>query len=84
MTVGAGGTRRVTVHLDARSFQYWDEPQQAWCTPTGQRTIWVGDADAVANLPLSTTTAPLVTGACASPTAVAVRGLKARRPGPTR
>jgi beta-glucosidase len=54
-----GAVRRVTIHLDQRSFQYWDEKTQQWVTNWGDRTIWVGDADSAANLPLSGTEAPL-------------------------
>jgi beta-glucosidase len=52
-----GETRRETVTLDPRSFQYWNSARHAWTTDYGQRTIWVGDSSA--NLPLSATTAPL-------------------------
>jgi beta-glucosidase len=52
-----GETRRETVTLDPRSFQYWNSAKHAWGTDYGQRTIWVGDSSA--NLPLSATAAPL-------------------------
>jgi len=48
-----GDTRRVTIHLDERSFQYWDEVTQTWKFNPGTRTIWVGDADTLDSLPLS-------------------------------
>ena len=56
--VGAdeGQTKHVTAHLDARSFQYWDEVSQSWKALWGPRTIWVGNANALANLPLSAST----------------------------
>lgn len=50
-----GQTRHVSIHLGTRSFQYWNEVTQRWTTNWGSRTIWVGDADALANLPLSGT-----------------------------
>src|SRR5204863_6961790 len=51
--LAAGQTKRITVHLPERAFQYWDETSQSWKTNWGQRTLWVGDADAPDNLPLS-------------------------------
>ena len=54
----AGQTRHVTITLDARSFQYWDQVHQQWTTATGNRTIWVGDGDALSHLPLSGVGAP--------------------------
>jgi beta-glucosidase len=48
-----GQTKQVTINLDQRSFQYWSEPRQQWVTNYGSRTIFVGDADALASLPLS-------------------------------
>jgi beta-glucosidase len=54
----AGQTRHVTIKLDARSFQYWDEVHQQWTTADGNRTIWVGDGDALSHLPLSGVGAP--------------------------
>jgi beta-glucosidase len=47
-----GETRRVSIDLDERSFQYWSEPSQKWITNYGRRTIFVGDADAPSHLPL--------------------------------
>ena len=55
VTLGPGRTRRVTIHLGARSFQYWDERRQGWTTNPGRRTIRVGDADARSHLPLHAT-----------------------------
>ena len=48
-----GQAKLVTITLDQRSFQYWSEPRQQWITDYGSRTIFVGDADALASLPLS-------------------------------
>ena len=48
-----GQAKRVTITLDQRSFQYWSEPRQQWATDYGSRTIFVGEADAVASLPIS-------------------------------
>lgn len=54
-----GQTEHVTIHLDKRSFEYWNEKTQSWVTNWGSRQLWVGDADAPANLPLSANVAPL-------------------------
>jgi len=48
-----GQTKRVTIDLDQRSFQYWSESGQQWVTDYGSRTIFVGDADSTSFLPLS-------------------------------
>jgi beta-glucosidase len=53
VTLRRGQSRRVTIHLDARSFQYWDEVAQRWHTDRGLRRVWVGDADSPARLKLS-------------------------------
>ena len=63
VSLDPGQTRRVTISLDRRSFQYWDETTQQWLTNYGARTIWVGDSSAVANLPLSATVTPLSSAA---------------------
>jgi beta-glucosidase len=49
----AGQVKQVTILLDKRSFQYWSEARQQWVTNSGSRTISVGEADALASLPLS-------------------------------
>ena len=48
-----GETKQSTIKLDQRSFQYWSESGQQWITNYGRRTIFVGEADALALLPLS-------------------------------
>jgi beta-glucosidase len=48
-----GLTKRVTILLDERSFQYWSERDQRWITNPGPRTIFVGEADGMEYLPLS-------------------------------
>jgi beta-glucosidase len=47
-----GQTKHVRIDLDERSFQYWNESGQQWVTDYGRRTIFVGEADASAYLPL--------------------------------
>ncbi len=48
-------SKQVAITLDQRSFQYWNEPEQRWTTNFGDRTIFVGEADAPESLPLSAT-----------------------------
>ena len=50
-----GQIKQVTITLEQRSFQYWSESGQRWVTNYGNRTIFVGDADALESLPLSAT-----------------------------
>lgn len=50
-----GQDKEVTIRLEERSFQYWSESGQQWITDYGDRTIFVGEADALASLPLSAT-----------------------------
>jgi beta-glucosidase len=63
VSLDAGQTRHVTINLNQRSFQYWDETTQQWLTNYGARTIWAGDASATANLPLSGNVTPLSSAA---------------------
>lgn len=49
----AGETKLVTIRLEKRSFQYWSAAVQKWVTDSGERTIFVGDADATNHLPLT-------------------------------
>jgi len=58
--LGAGKSRQLTIHIgpgddidgygNRRAFQYWSTPQQGWVTAPGARTVWVGTADADAQL----------------------------------
>jgi beta-glucosidase len=48
-----GETKHVTIKLEPRSFQYWNESAQKWVTNPGERTIFVGDANAIDHLPLT-------------------------------
>jgi len=51
-TIHLGPGAGVNGHGDVRAFQYWDSPSQAWVTANGCRPVWVGTADAAADLPL--------------------------------
>jgi beta-glucosidase len=50
-----GQVKQVSIDLDQRSFQYWNEPRQQWVTNYGNRSVFVGEADAPSYLPLSAT-----------------------------
>ena len=39
----AGETKRVSIAVEERSFQYWDSPSQSWVTAPGERKVWVGE-----------------------------------------
>ena len=58
VTLQPGHTRHVMIKLAARAFQYWDQVHEQWTTAAGNRTIWVGDGDALSHLPLSGVGAP--------------------------
>jgi hypothetical protein len=63
ITLRPSQTKRVTIHLgpgadidghgDRRALEYWSTTKQAWVIATGRREVWVGSADALADLPLS-------------------------------
>jgi beta-glucosidase len=46
----AGETKTVTLHVPARSLQYWDESSKKWTASVGPRTLYVGPSSA--DLPL--------------------------------
>src|SRR6185295_19681558 len=62
VSLDPGQTKHLTINLNARSFQYWDETTQQWLNNFGSRRIWVGDSSATANLPLTATTTPIPAG----------------------
>ena len=53
VTLAPGETKRVTVAVAARAFQYWSTASHNWVTNLGARTIWAGDSST--NLPLTST-----------------------------
>jgi beta-glucosidase len=62
VSLDPGQTKHLTITLDQRSFQYWDETTQQWVDNYGSRRFWVGDSSAGANLPLTATTTPIPAG----------------------
>ena len=55
VSLDAGQSQTVSLHVPARELSYWSEKAQQWVLDPAGRTIWVGDADAATSLPLSTT-----------------------------
>jgi beta-glucosidase len=66
VSLDPGQTKHVSISVDQRSFQYWDETTQQWLNNYGSRRIWVGDSSATADLPLTATTTPIPAGSGAT------------------
>jgi beta-glucosidase len=45
------GEASITMHIAPRSLSYWSTAAQRWIRAPGTRTVFVGDADALTNLP---------------------------------
>ena len=46
VSLGAGETKEVQIHVPLREFQYWATSDKKWVTPEGMRKVWVGPARA--------------------------------------
>lgn len=55
VTLAAGKSKTVSEHIGLRQMQYWSAAKQQWVTATGNRTVYVGDADRLDDLPLHNT-----------------------------
>jgi hypothetical protein len=55
VTLEPGQSTDVTMNVPLRQLQYWSSGQQQWLTAAGTRTVYVGDADSLAALPLRAT-----------------------------
>jgi len=42
--LASGESRVVRIHAPLRPFQFWSVTRNAWVTPTGVRTVWVGES----------------------------------------
>jgi len=42
VSLKAGQSTQVTMHVPLRQFQYWSAADSRWITTTGNRTLWVG------------------------------------------
>jgi beta-glucosidase len=62
VTLQPGQTRQVTMSVPLRQLQYWSDTHQQWITASGSRTVYVGDADSLASLPLRATVTIPVSG----------------------
>ncbi len=47
-----GQSQAVSVEVPLRQLQYWSAAEQKWLAAAGRRTVYVGDADSLARLPL--------------------------------
>jgi beta-glucosidase len=52
VTLRPGQSTRVSMHVPLRQLQYWSSASQQWITASGSRTVYAGDADSAASLPL--------------------------------
>jgi beta-glucosidase len=43
--LGAGESRRVTLHAPARTLQYWSSERETWVTAGGARTVYIGASE---------------------------------------
>lgn len=50
VTLAKGEAQVVTMHVDARRFQYWSTAESKWVTPAGTRTLKVGPSSRELNL----------------------------------
>jgi hypothetical protein len=50
-----GESQDVTLHIPSRQLSYWSDDKQEWVLDAAGRTLFVGDADAPASLPLRAT-----------------------------
>jgi beta-glucosidase len=55
VSLDAGQSEKLTLHIPARQLSYWSQQAQKWILDAGGRQVLVGDADALSNLPLRTT-----------------------------
>jgi beta-glucosidase len=51
VSLNPGETTTITMHVARRSLSYWSTGTQRWILASGTRTVYVGDADALADLP---------------------------------
>jgi len=55
VVLAPGQSRWVSLEVPLRQLQYWSADKQQWLVAGGHRTVYVGDADATAGLPLQAT-----------------------------
>ncbi len=50
ISIGAGESRNVTLHVEPRSMQYWSSAANKWVVPPGARTVYVGSSSRLVRL----------------------------------
>ena len=55
VVLAPGQSQWVSLEVPLRQLQYWSAADQQWLVAGGRRTVYVGDADATASLPLQAT-----------------------------
>ena len=55
VSLDAGQSEKLTLHIPARQLSYWSQKAQKWILDAGGRQVLVGDADALSHLPLRST-----------------------------
>jgi hypothetical protein len=55
VSLAPGQAQDLALHVAPRQLSYWSTTAQKWVLDPGGRTVFVGDADALSNLPLQTT-----------------------------
>jgi beta-glucosidase len=54
VSLKAGESKTVAIHLPLRQFQYWSTEKHTWATPEGSRFLWVGGSSRDRRLQLKT------------------------------
>jgi len=55
ISLNAGESKTVAIHIPLRQFQYWSTEKHAWVTPQGSRIVWVGGSSRDHRLQIKTT-----------------------------
>jgi beta-glucosidase len=55
VSLDAGQSEKLTLHVPPRQLSYWSQQAQKWILDAGGRQLLVGDADALSHLPLRST-----------------------------
>ena len=55
VSLAPGASQTVTMTVAPRALEYWNTSDQRWTTAAGRRTVYVGSADALADLPVQAT-----------------------------
>jgi beta-glucosidase len=58
VSLNAGESKTVAIHVPLRQFQYWSTEKCAWVTPEGSRSLWVGGSSRDRRLEVKTNLQP--------------------------